>query len=112
MIVNGPAYGDERSYNALRLAGSMAQQDGVAVRVFLMGDGVTCAVSGQSVPEGYYHLDRMLATVLRYGGHVGCCGTCLDARGLAEVKLVDGARRSTLKELTDWTIEADKTLVF
>jgi uncharacterized protein involved in oxidation of intracellular sulfur len=43
---------------------------------------------------------------------VGFFGTCLDARGLKEAMLVEGAQRSTLEELTDWTLWADKTLTF
>ena len=43
---------------------------------------------------------------------VGCCGTCLDARGIDEERLVEGARRSSLDELTDWTLWSDKTVVF
>ena len=112
VIVNDPAYGSERSYNALRLAGALAKRDDVCVRVFLMGDAVTCALAGQRVPDGFYHLDRMLTAVVRHGGDVGCCGTCLDARALTEAPLVDGARRSTLDELTDWTLAADKTVAF
>lgn len=29
---------------------------------------------------------------------VGCCGTCLDARGLEEQQLVDGALRSSMEQ--------------
>lgn len=112
LVLNSPAYGSERAYNALRLAGSLAKRADVRVRVFLMGDAVTCALAGQKVPNGYYHVDRMVAVVLRHGGEVGCCGTCLDARALTDATLVGGARRSTLDELTDWTLTADKTLVF
>lgn len=40
-------------------------------------------------------------------------GEAIDnARGLSEELLVEGARRSTLDELTDWTLWADKTLTF
>ena len=39
-------------------------------------------------------------------------GTCMDARGLAEAETIDGVKRSTLAELTDWTAQADKVLVF
>ena len=79
--------------------------------MFLLGDAVACAIAGQRLPEGHYHVDRMLKPLVRRG-HVGCCGTCLDARGIAEDLLVAGARRSTLEELSDWTLWADKTLVF
>lgn len=54
IVVNDPAYGSERPFNALRLAGELARRDGVQLQVFLMGDAVTCAIAGQSVPNGYY----------------------------------------------------------
>jgi uncharacterized protein involved in oxidation of intracellular sulfur len=111
VIVNDQPYGSERPYNALRLAGALSKREGVEVRVFLLGDAVACAVAGQQLPDGHYHLDRMLKPLLRRG-QVGLCGTCMDARGLREDQMVDGARRSTLEELTDWILWADKTLVF
>lgn len=111
VIVNDQPYGSERPYNALRLAGSLAKRTDVALRVFLLGDSVACAVAGQNVPDGHYHLDRMLKPLIR-SGEVACCGTCLDARGLREDQLVEGARRSTLDELTEWTLWAEKTLTF
>jgi uncharacterized protein involved in oxidation of intracellular sulfur len=51
-IVNDAPYGHERAYNALRLAGALASREGQAVRLFLMADAVTCAKTGQKVPEG------------------------------------------------------------
>ena len=89
----------------------MSKRDGVDLRVFLLGDAVMCAIAGQRLPEGHYHLDRMLKPLVRRG-EVACCGTCMDARGLDEAKLVEGARRSTLDELTDWTLWAERTLTF
>jgi uncharacterized protein involved in oxidation of intracellular sulfur len=111
VIVNDQPYGNERPYNALRLAGALAKREDVDLRVFLFGDAVACAVAGQKLPDGHYHLDRMLKPLIRRG-EVGCCGTCLDARGLGEQLLVDGARRSSLEELADWTLWADRTLTF
>jgi uncharacterized protein involved in oxidation of intracellular sulfur len=111
IIVNDQPYGSERPYNALRLAGSLAKRDDVQLRVFLLGDAVACAVAGQRLPDGHYHLDRMLKPLVRKGD-VGCCGTCLDARGLSEEQLVQGAQRSTLEELTDWALWAESTLTF
>jgi uncharacterized protein involved in oxidation of intracellular sulfur len=111
VIVNDQPYGSERPYNALRLAGALAKREEVELRVFLLGDAVACAVAGQQLPEGHYHLDRMLKLLVRRS-EVACCGTCMDARALTEEQLVEGARRSTLEELTDWTLWADKTLTF
>lgn len=112
MIVNDPPYGTERCYNALRLATSLAKRADEEVRVFLMGDAASCAKSGQTVPQGYYNLERMLKLLRTKGGDTGVCGTCMDARGLVEDELAEGAHRSTLDELTDWTLWADKVLVF
>jgi uncharacterized protein involved in oxidation of intracellular sulfur len=112
LVINDQPYGSERPYNALRLGGELAKRDDVELRVFLMGDGVACAIAGQKLPDGYYHLDRMLKVVLNRGGAVGCCGTCLDARGIEERQLVPGCERSTLEELAEWSPWADQALVF
>jgi uncharacterized protein involved in oxidation of intracellular sulfur len=112
VIANDPPYGTERAFNAFRLANSLAKREGVTVRLFLMGDAAACAKAGQTVPQGYYHLERMLKAVSRQGGEIGVCGTCMDARGIRDAELTDCARRSTLEELTDWTLWAERTLVF
>jgi uncharacterized protein involved in oxidation of intracellular sulfur len=112
LVLNDPPYGTERSYNALRLARSLSGKEGGEVRLFLLGDAAACAKSGQKVPQGYYNLADMLAGVTRRGASVGVCGTCLDARGIADGDLVAGSARSTMDELAEWTAWADKVLVF
>lgn len=111
-VVNDPPYGSERSYNALRLAIALAKRDGEEVRVFLMGDGASGARTGQKVPQGFYNVERMLTAFAQQGGETGVCGSCMDARGMRDDELPRGARRSTLEELADWTLWADKVLVF
>lgn len=110
-VLNDAPYGNEPAYNGLRLAGALAAKDDQSVRLFLMADAVGCAKSGQKVPEGYYNVQLMLGKVARKG-EVGLCGTCMDARGLRDEEMIDGARRGTLAQLADWTAEADKVLVF
>lgn len=112
IIINDPPYGTERAYNALRLALTLLKRDGEFVKVFLMADAALSAKSGQTLPQGYYSLERMLRGVSTRGGEIGVCGTCMDARGLKLEELLEGARRSTMEELADWTIWADKVLVF
>ncbi len=111
-ILNDPPYGNERSYNGLRLAMSLAKRQGVEIRVFLMGDAVGCAVAGQQTPDGYYNLERMLKGLAKKSVAVGCCGTCLKARGITDDRLAEGAHHSSLEELTDWTLWADRVLGF
>jgi len=110
-ILNDAPYGNERAYNALRLAAALAAKEGQQVRLFLMADAVACAKAGQKVPAGYYNVQVMLGKVIG-AGEVGLCGTCMDARGLTEAEMAEGAKRSTLAQLADWTAEADKVLVF
>ena len=111
VIINGAAYGSELPFNGLRLARTLSKRDGVEVRVFLMGDAVVSALEGQDLPEGYYHLDRMVRSVGRRG-EVGCCGTFMNARGIGDVQLVDEAFRSSMDQLADWTLEADRIVGF
>lgn len=111
MILNDAPYGIERVYNGLRLAGSLARK-GVPVRLFLMGDSALAAKAGQKVPQGYYNVQNMVSAVVRHGGEVAVCGTCLDARGIGEGELMEGTRRSTLDELTAWVSEAEKVMTF
>jgi uncharacterized protein involved in oxidation of intracellular sulfur len=112
LILNDPPYGTERSYNALRLARSLAARESSEVRVFLLGDAASCARAGQKVPQGYYNVADMLSGVLRRGAAVGVCGTCMDARGVGEGDLVQGAARGTMEQLAEWSAWADKILVF
>jgi uncharacterized protein involved in oxidation of intracellular sulfur len=112
LVLNDPPYGSERSYNGFRLALSLAKREGVAVRVFLMGDAVGCAVAGQQTPDGYYNLERMIKGLEKKGVPIGCCGTCLKARGITDDRLAFGATHSSLEELTDWTVWAERIVSF
>lgn len=112
LVLNDAPYGSERTYNGARLAGSLAKQEGGEVRVFLIGDAASAAHRLQKVPAGFYNLEVMPGSVVKHGGVVGVCGTCMDARGIVVDDLVAGSHRSSLDELTQWTTWADKVLVF
>ena len=113
VTINDPPYGTERAYNALRLAANILKQEPeTELRVFLVADAAACAKAGQNVPQGYYNLERMLKVIVHRGGTIGVCGTCMDARGIKDDELLEGTQRSTLDEWTEWTLWADKTMVF
>jgi uncharacterized protein involved in oxidation of intracellular sulfur len=113
LILNDPPYGTERVYNALRLAHALLKNDGQAeITVFLMADAVLAAKAGQKTPDGFYNVERMLKRIILAKGQVLLCGTCLDARGIAEAEIMVGTRRSTMDELAAATIDTDKVLVF
>jgi uncharacterized protein involved in oxidation of intracellular sulfur len=111
-ILNDAPYGSERSYNGLRLALSLAKRADVEQRIFLMADAVGCGRAGQTTPNGYYNIERMIRSLLVAGVAIGACGSCMDARGLLESDLTAGCHRSSMNELTDWTIWADKVVTW
>jgi uncharacterized protein involved in oxidation of intracellular sulfur len=112
-IVNDPPYGTERVYNALRLAHALIKKDpSTEVTLFLMADAVLAAKAHQKTPDGYYNVERMLKRLATGKGAVLLCGTCMDARGISDAELMDGVRRSTMDELANATVDADKVLVF
>ena len=113
IIINDAPYGTEKAYNGLRLAMQIQKDyEDTDLCIFLMADAVTCALPNQNTPNGYYNIERMLKAVLMKKGKVKLCGSCADARGIKEMKRVEGAEMSTMKELTQWTIESDKVITF
>lgn len=112
-ILNHPPYGTEHCYNALRLAAAMIKQASeIRMTVFLMANSVLCAKAGQKTPGGYYNIERMVKRIQSGGGEVLLCGMYMDARGLTDGELLAGARRSSMDELAEATLQADKVLVF
>ena len=67
IVINDGPYGNERPYNAMRLAINLVKQPEVSLRLFLIGDGVQCAVAKQQTPEGYYNIERMISSIARRG---------------------------------------------
>lgn len=113
IIINDAPYGSEKAYNALRLANQLGKDHPeTEVRIFLLADGVNCAIAGQNTPNGYYNIERMLVLSLQKGAKVRICGSCADGRGLKNLPLVKGAELSTMAELTQWVVDSDKVLTF
>jgi len=112
IIANDAPYGSERTYNALRLAGALlTSEPDLELTLFLLGDAVACAKGGQSTPQGYYNVERMLIPILRKG-LVLACETCLAARGLEPKDLSEKCRPAKLGELGALVLDADKVLTF
>ncbi len=67
---------------------------------------------GQQVPPGYYNIETLLAGLAKRGVEIGACGSCMDARGIASEEFASGVHRSTIAELTEWTLWANKVVTF
>ncbi|MGR5126270.1 DsrE/DsrF/TusD sulfur relay family protein [Photobacterium swingsii] len=111
-ILNDAPYGSERSFNGLRLAINLNEQEiKTNIMVFLMSDAVSCALPKQTPGEGCY-VQQMLEILLAQGAKVKLCKTCCNARGMSELPLIEGAEIGTLDDLSMWTLQADKVVCF
>ncbi len=113
LILNDPPYGTERTYNGLRLAQTLLKKDAaMQLSVFLLADAVAGARKGQKTAEGFYNVEHMLKRLVASHAQVLLCGTCMDARGIQDNDLIEGARRSNMDDLALVTLAADKVIVF
>ena len=114
IIINDAPYGTEKAYNALRMAMTLQKEHGykVEIKLFLLADAVFCGLPSQKTPEGFYNIERMLKSIISKGGEVKSCGGCSEARGVANLELIEGVKLSNMKEFAQWTVECDKVLSF
>ena len=64
-IINDAPYGNERPYNAFRHAMNLVKREDVEVKIFLVADAVFCARKGQTTPDGYYNVERMVKSLTK-----------------------------------------------
>jgi len=114
IVLNTAPYGDEKVWNALRLAKALTVgTEKMKVNIFLMGDSVITAKKGQKPPEGYYNLEKMLKELVDQGTEVVACRTCINARGLRQEELIPGVRvGTTTGDLAEWVRTSQKVLSF
>jgi uncharacterized protein involved in oxidation of intracellular sulfur len=112
-VINDAPYGNERMYNALRLAHQIKKDSPqTGIRIFLMADAVIAALPNQETPNGYYNISRMLSLLHREGADIKLCGSCVQARGLGNLPLLEGTEISNMQQLAAWTVESEKVAVF
>ncbi len=114
MILQSAPYGDERVWNAFRLARALTTAAvNMKVNIFLTGDAVATAKKGQKPPEGYYNLEKMLTDLIEQGVEVVACRTCVAARGLTQDELIEGVQiGTTVGNLAKWVKESQKVLSY
>lgn len=113
ILINDAPYGSEKAFNALRIANQINKDfPDNEVCIFLMADGVNCAIPNQNTPNGYYNIERMIQLSINKGTRVLLCGSCSETRGLKNMQLIDKTEISSMAELTKIIIECDKVLTF
>jgi uncharacterized protein involved in oxidation of intracellular sulfur len=111
-VLNDAPYGSQRTFNGLRLAVSLARSSANQLQIFLFGDGVLAGLGHAAPLSAFYNPQEMLAQLSQRGAMIGACKTCLEQRGFGDEMLLSVVKRSTLDDLTNWTEDADKVLVF
>jgi uncharacterized protein involved in oxidation of intracellular sulfur len=113
MIISSSPYGDERIWNALRLAEALSCSNvKTKVNIFLIGDAVNAAKKGQKPAKGFYNIEKMLADLVKVGADVNVCHTSMNLRGLTEEGLVKGTKMGTITGLSKWIEKSQKVLSF
>ena len=131
IVLNDPPYKNDKAYNALRMAGTAAD-NGVKVVVFLMGDSVYVARKDHSPPENLPNLEEMVVELMSKGVKFKLCTTCVNARGfepkegevsscfigsrgdggLTPGDLIDGTGMSTMVEFVALVDVSEKVISF
>ncbi|PKG56063.1 DsrE/DsrF/TusD sulfur relay family protein [Shewanella sp. GutDb-MelDb] len=113
IIVNDAPYGSEKLFNALRLAIQLNEQESPTAKVslFLLSDAITAVLPKQNPAEGY-NIQQMLEIIIAQKTEVKFCGSCMHARGLTELTVIDSCEVATMDDLAQWVLMADKTLTF
>jgi uncharacterized protein involved in oxidation of intracellular sulfur len=111
IIINEKPEPSEKAYNAIRIAAQL-QKDSAANKIFiyLIADGVFCAIANQKGEKEILNVEQMLTDVIQTGGVVKMCTSCGKSRNLMDTKLITGTEWTNLKTLTDWITECEKVI--
>ncbi|WOT05229.1 DsrE/DsrF/TusD sulfur relay family protein [Shewanella youngdeokensis] len=113
IIVNDAPYGSERLFNALRLAIQLNEQElsAVKLKLFLLSDAIT-AVLPKQIPSEGYNIQQMLEILIAQNTDIKFCGSCMHARGLTGLRVIEGGNVATMDDLAQWVLTSDKTVTF
>lgn len=111
IILQDAPYGNEKVWNALRLSQALAAI-GTGVRIFLYGDAVFAAKTGQMPPKGYYNIGEMMKGLVEKGVEVRSCLTCTSARGLIQADFIEGVAIGKTLDLARWVAEGGQVMTF
>lgn len=111
IILNELPYRNDKAWNALRLAGSLLQQD-VTVNIFLLEDGVDAGKENQATHGKDYNLEILTKELLAKNVPFVACSTCITTCGISKEKMLDGIVPGFMRDLAKWVRESDKVLIF
>jgi uncharacterized protein involved in oxidation of intracellular sulfur len=112
ILITEPPYGNEKPWNALRLARTLLDKKGVKLSVYLLGDAVIAAKKGQNTPAGSFNIGKMLTLLANKGVPISLCITCQESRGIKDEELLEGVKPGGMQVLSEWILKQDKVLTF
>jgi len=112
IIINEPP-SSMRAWNGFRLAAALVGAE-MKPEVFLINDGVFCAMRGQSTPEELagQNTNHKIAELQGIGGVIRLCTQCANTRGLTEEAVVDGIEWVSMVDLAKSIRDAAKVVSF
>ncbi len=111
IILNELPYKNDKAWNALRLAGSLLEQD-VKVKIFLLEDGVDAGKENQATHGKEYNLETLTKELLAKDVPFVACSTCIATCGISKEKMIDGIVPGFMRDLAKWVRKSDKVLTF
>ena len=109
IVINEKPGTGERAYHALRIAGQLLKE-GHSVFVYLIADGVFCAMAKAPGPQGISNVSEKVAAFIRNGGVIKMCTSCGESRGLMDKERINGTEWTDLKTLTGWITGCDRII--
>jgi uncharacterized protein involved in oxidation of intracellular sulfur len=111
IIINERPALNEKAYNAVRVAAQFQKDNSASsIFIYLIADGVFCALANAEGTKGILNVEEMLSGVVQKGGVIKMCTSCGESRGLMNKELIPGAEWTNLKALADWITECDKII--
>ena len=111
IIINDKPEKNEKAYNAVRIAAQFQKDDPAhQVYIYLIADGVYCALADIKGEQGILNVEEMLTGIVKNGGLLKMCTSCGKSRDLMDKQTIAGAEWTNLKALSDWIIESDKVI--
>ena len=111
IILNELPYKNDKAWSALRLAGSLLEQE-VKVNIFLLEDGVDAGKENQVTKGKDYNLETLTRELLNKNVSFVACSTCINSCGISREKMIDGITPGFMSNLAKWVKVSDKVLTF
>lgn len=113
VVIINEAPSSMRAWNGLRLSVALIGAD-MKVEVFLMNDGVFCALRAQKTPDELagQRTGAKIAELLTLGAAVRLCTQCAYTRGVTEDMVVDGIVWASMVDLAKAIRDSTKVVSF